>query len=46
MKYRKLPASNYKTLNMYPVYITGVYDGKEPFKIVGIRENQIELEGD
>ena len=46
MKYKKTSANNCKTLNMYPVYITGVYDGKEPFKIVGIREKEIELEGD
>ena len=46
MKYKKISASRCKTLNMYPVYISDVYDGKEPFKIVGIRENEIELEGD
>lgn len=46
MKYKKLPVKGHKDLNMYPVYIEGVYRGREPFKIVGIRENQIELEGD
>jgi len=46
MKYKKLPVEGYKNLNMYPVYVEGLYHGKEPFKIVGIRENQIELEGD
>lgn len=45
-KYRKLPAKAYKVLNMYPVYVEDVYWGHEPFKVVGIRENQIELEGD
>ena len=46
MKYKKLPIKGYKVLNMYPVYIEGVYHGHEPFKVVGIRENQVELEGD
>ena len=27
-------------------YNEGVYEGHEPFKVVGIRENQVELEGD
>jgi len=46
MNYKKIGVKAYKVLNMYPVYVEGLYDGKEPFKIVGIRENQIELEGD
>jgi hypothetical protein len=46
MKYKKLPIKGYKILNMYPVYIEDVYQGKEPFKVVGIRQNEIELEGD
>ena len=46
MKYQKVAIRGYKTLNMYPVYIEDVYNGKEPFKVVGIRENQVELEGD
>ncbi|MCL1692012.1 hypothetical protein CMT57_09220 [Elizabethkingia anophelis] len=33
-------------LGFYPVYCKKVYKGKEPLKIVGIRENEIELEGD
>lgn len=44
--YKKLPVKSYKVLNMYPVYIEDLYEGREPFKIVGIRENQVELEGD
>ena len=28
------------------VYHKDIYDGKEQMKIVGIRENEIELEGD
>jgi hypothetical protein len=28
------------------VYHMSVYDGKEPLRVVGIRENQLELEGD
>ena len=46
MKYQKVAIRGYKTLNMYPVYIEDVYNGKELFKVVGIRENQVELEGD
>lgn len=46
MKYKKIPIKGYKVLNMYPVYIEGVYYGQEPFKVVGIREGQVELEGD
>lgn len=46
MKYRKKPITGRKILNAYPVYIQDVYGGREPFKIVGIRENQVELEGD
>ena len=46
MEYKKLPIKGYKVLNMYPVYLKHVYYGNEPFKIVGIRENQVELEGD
>ncbi len=46
MKYKKQSIKGYKVLNMYPVYIEGVYEGHEPFKVVGIRENQVELEGD
>lgn len=33
-------------LGMYPVYVNSVYEGREPLKIVGIRENEVELEGD
>lgn len=46
MKYQKKSIKGYVILKMYPVYIEDVYNGHEPFKIVGIRENQIELEGD
>lgn len=46
MKYKKVPIKSCKTLNLYPVYIEDVYNGHEPFKVVGIRENQVELEGD
>lgn len=37
MKYKKLPIKGYKVLNMYPVYIEGVYNGHEPFKVVGFK---------
>ncbi len=43
MIYIKEPLGHYKRLGFYPVYIKGE---REPFKIVGIRENQVELEGD
>jgi hypothetical protein len=46
MKYKKIAINGYGFLNMYPVYVERLYDGKEPFKIVGIRQNQVELEGD
>jgi hypothetical protein len=31
---------------MYPVYVKELYEGREPFKIVGIRQIKVELEGD
>lgn len=46
MKYKKIPVNDHIALNVYPVYVNSVYNGHEPFKIVGIRENHIELEGD
>jgi len=46
MKYKKSEIKGYKVLDMYPVYVEGVYYGHEPFKVVGIRQNQVELEGD
>lgn len=46
MKYKKTPVDSYKRLGQFPVYIEDVYWGKEPFKIVGIREDEIELQGD
>jgi hypothetical protein len=46
MTYKKMPITGYKQLGQYPVYIKGLYGGNEPFKIVGVRENEVELEGD
>jgi hypothetical protein len=46
MTYKKLPVKGYKRLGLYPVYVDALLCGKEPLKIVGIRENQVELEGD
>ena len=46
MKYKKEGIKNHKVLGMYPVYVNSVYGGREPLKIVGIREDQIELQGD
>ena len=46
MTYEKMPLKGHKVLGMYPVYAEGIYEGHEPFKIVGIRENEIEIEGD
>lgn len=44
--YKKKELKGYNILNMYPVYNEKIYNGHEPFKIVGIRENEVELEGD
>ena len=46
MKYKKIPIVGYDVLNMYPVYAENMYNGHEPLKIVGIREHEVELEGD
>ena len=46
MNYKKIPIKSYKALGLYPVYSEDIYNGREPFKIVGIRENEVELEGD
>jgi hypothetical protein len=46
MKYKKIEITGYDVLNMYPVYVKELYEGREPFKIVGIRQTQVELEGD
>ena len=46
MKYKKEGIKNHKVLGMYPVYVDSVYGSKEPLKIVGIREDQVELQGD
>jgi hypothetical protein len=43
MHFEKLPIGGYKNLGMYPVYIDGLYDRKEPFKVVGIREDSAKL---
>lgn len=43
-KLKKL--EGYIFLDMYPVYVDAIYDGHEPLKIVGIRKDEIELEGD
>ena len=45
MKYKKEGIKNHKVLGMYPVYVNSVYGGREPLKIVGIREDQVELQG-
>jgi len=46
MLYKKIPVKGYKQLGQYPVYAENLYHGHEPCKITGIRENQVELEGD
>lgn len=46
MKYKKIELNGYNVLNMFPVYVETLYNGREPFKIVGVRQNQVELEGD
>lgn len=44
--YRKKELKGYNVLNMYPVYSDKLYEGHQPFKIVGIRQDEVELEGD
>ena len=39
-------ASKSKIIIGQTVYHTSLYYGKEPFKVVGIREKEVELEGD
>lgn len=34
------------SIGTYPVYCNDIYHGREPMKVVGIRQNEIELEGD
>ncbi len=46
MLYKKIQIKGYKTLNMYPVYVHDICNGQEPFKVVGIREHQVELKSD
>lgn len=49
MKYKKIkiePGRYSFKLGDYPIYVEHIYDGREPFKVVGIREDQLELEGD
>jgi len=41
--YKKLPINSYKQLNRFPVYVETLYEGMVPFKIVGVRENEIEV---
>lgn len=45
MEYKRVELKN-PVLGLYPVYIEDVYNGHEPFKVVGIREGSIELRGD
>lgn len=45
MKYKKEGIKTHKVLGMYPVYVDTVYGGREPLKIVGIRGDQVELQG-
>lgn len=33
-------------IGTYPVYVEELYQGHEPMKVVGIRQNEVELEGD
>lgn len=45
-KYKKIPLKGYAVLNLYPVYVDSLYEGHEPLKIVGVRNDSVELEGD
>ena len=47
MKYTKIKANLQNiSIGTYPVYSDKIYNGKEPMKVVGIRQSEIELEGD
>lgn len=46
MIYKKEPVKGNIQLGLYPVYCDSIYGGREPMKVVGIRERLIELEGD
>lgn len=46
MRYKKQIVKNNIELGAYPVYAEDIYWGHEPFKVVGIREDHLELEGD
>lgn len=49
MKFKKIELSKNKNiiaLDLYPVYSDELYWGHEPFKVVGIRENEVEIQGD
>lgn len=43
--YKKVKLAS-PTLNLYPVYREAVYNGHEPLKVVGVRQHEVELEGD
>lgn len=44
---KKIPIQNRKQLQFdMTVYHTKVYDGNEKLKVVGIRKDQVELQGD
>lgn len=49
MKYKKIKIESGRhniQLGDYPIYVEHIYNGHEPFKVVGLREDQLELEGD
>lgn len=47
LKINKMSQISKKDLEfLTPEQIKSFYNGHEPFKVVGIRENQVELEGD
>lgn len=47
MRYKKVKTNLQNiSIGTYPVYSDKIHKGKEPMKVVGIRENEIELQGD
>ena len=45
MKFRRVGLGGYKKMGMQPVYVKSVGGGKKALKIVGLREDYVQLEG-
>ncbi|AGO47643.1 hypothetical protein Phi17218_110 [Cellulophaga phage phi17:2_18] len=44
--YKKVKLRGNEALGLYPVYSEEIYWGHEPFKIVGIKKNKVQIKGD